>query len=49
MRALWFSTPILCSSLAVLVSYATMPVFDRVVIMAFLLLLAVVVYILQFG
>jgi hypothetical protein len=49
MRALWILAPILLVSFAVLVSYSTMPKFDRVLIISFLLLIAVVIYILRFG
>jgi hypothetical protein len=49
MRALWISTPILLASFAVLVSYSTMPKFERIAIIAFCLLLAAIVYILRFG
>jgi hypothetical protein len=49
MRALWFSAPIWLGSFAVLVSHSTVPRFDRIMILSFLLFLAVVVAILRFG
>jgi hypothetical protein len=49
MLTLWFSSPVWLGSLAVIASRSTMPVFDRIVIISFMLLLAVIVGILRFG
>ena len=48
MHALWFSAPIWLGSLAVFASHSTMPLFDRIVIISFLLLLVAIAAILRF-